>query len=164
QQMEPLLKRILSDDALKQMAEPTFGLVPPTPVKQGASYTKQSKLNLGPIGSYETTFTYTYEGKDEKGLEKLKVGTALTYTAPPPQETGEGLPFKIKEAKLTTKEGSGEVRFDAAKGRLESSTVKLVLEGNMIIEIGGQSTPVDLRQEQTTTVKTSDQNFVKKPA
>src|SRR5262249_25035600 len=87
QQMEPLLKRILSDDALKQMAEPTFGLVPPTPVKQGASYTKQSKLNLGPIGSYDTEFTYTYEGKDEKGLEKLKVGTALTYTPPPQTET-----------------------------------------------------------------------------
>ena len=93
------------------------------------------------------TFTYTYEGKDEKQMDKLKVGTALTYSPPAATEPTEGLPFKIKEAKLTTKEGTGDVRFDSVKGRLDSSTMKLVLEGTLTIEIGGMATPVDLKQE-----------------
>jgi hypothetical protein len=161
QTMEPLLKRILNEDALKQMADPTFGIVPNKPVAKGESWTRDSKLSLGPIGSYKNTYKYTYEGQDDKNkdLAKVKVDTTLTYE--PPTDPGEGLPFRIKEAKLTSKDASGDVRFDVKKGRLEESNLKLKLEGDLTIEIGGMASKVELKQSQTTKVTTSDSPQIK---
>ena len=151
-QMEPLLKSILSKDALIQMAEPTWGAFPTTAVKKGVPWKKTSKLDLGPIGTYETTYTYTYEGPD-KGGEKVKIDAALTYTAPTEKA---GLPFQIKKASLTSKEATGSALFDKAKGRFESSTMKMKLEGTLMIEVGGMETEVILTQDQSATVRTLD--------
>jgi len=162
QQMEPLLKRILSEEALKQMADPTFGLVPPHPVAKGETWTRASTLSLGPIGSYKGTYKYTYEGPDDKNkdLARIKIETTLAYEKP----TGdaEGLPFRIKEANLTSKNAKGSALFDTKKGRLEKSEHSLDLEGNLDIEIGGMATKVDLKQTQSTTVNTSDTPQIKK--
>src|SRR5262249_6622580 len=105
-QMEPLLKKILSDDALKQMADPTFGVVPNGEVTKGQTWTKTSDLNLGPIGSYTNTYKYTYEGK-ENGLDKIKVETTLAYKTP--TDSDQGLPFKIKSANLASKDAGGTI-------------------------------------------------------
>jgi hypothetical protein len=158
-QMEPLLKSILSKEALIQMAEPTWGAFPTTAVSKNKPWTKKSTLDLGPIGTYETTYTYTYEGPD-KGGEKVKVDAALTYAAP--KDKG-GLPFQIKEATLKSKEGTGFAIFDKKQGRFESSTMKMKLEGVLKIEVGGMETTVELSQEQTATVRTTDQDLTKQP-
>lgn len=158
-QMEPLLKKILSEDALKQMADPTFGVVPGKEVTKGEAWNKDSSLNLGPIGSYDSKYKYTYEGKDGD-LQKVKVDTTLTYKTP--TESGEGLPFRIKSATLTSKDAGGTIFFNPAKGRLEKSNLSLKLEGSLDIEIGGTTTKVDLKQEQTTVVATSDTSPIKK--
>jgi hypothetical protein len=157
-QMEPLLKQILSDDALKQMADPAFAALPSKPVKKGDTWERQSKLNMGPIGTYDTTYKYTYEGKEGK-LDKIKVDTVLNYKAPETSATSQ-LPFKIKAAKLETKNATGTILFDNEKGRLDKSDMKLTLDGKLTIEIGGMATEVDLNQEQQTNVKTSDTNPV----
>ena len=59
-----------------------FAAIPPKPVKKG-DHTQEKKLvlNMGPVGSYDTTNTYTYDGKDGK-LDKIKVDTKLKYSAP----------------------------------------------------------------------------------
>ena len=162
--MEGLLKKILNEDALKQMADPTFGIVPGKPVAKGDTWTRESTINLGPIGSYKGVYKYTLEGFDEKNkdLAKIKIETTLTYS--PPTDPGEGLPFKIKEAKLTSKDAKGSATFDIKKGRLEKSEQSLSLTGDLQIEIGGMATKVELNQKQETTVTTSDTNPVKKPA
>jgi hypothetical protein len=67
QTMEPLLKKVLNEEALKQMADPAFGMLPGKPVGKGDSWTRDSKLSLGPIGSYKNTHKYTVE-KIEKGI------------------------------------------------------------------------------------------------
>jgi hypothetical protein len=164
QQMEPLLKKILSEEALKQMADPTFGLLPPKAVAKGETWNRESKLSLGPIGGYKSNLKYTYEGQDDKNkdLAKIKIDTTLTYE--PPTDAGDGLPFKIKEAKLTSKNAKGEVLFDVKKGRLEKSTQSLELEGELNIEIGGMATKVELKQKQDTTISTSETPHVKKPS
>jgi hypothetical protein len=163
QQMEPMLKQILSDDALKQMADPAFSVVPNKPVKPGDSWTRDSKLNMGPIGSYDTSYKYTLAGPDakDKDLEKITVDTTLKYT-PPAEGTATQLPFKIKKADLKSSEAKGTVLFNVAKGRVASSDMGLKLDGKLSIEIGGMTTDVDLSQTQTTTVKTSDENPVAK--
>jgi hypothetical protein len=161
-QMEGLLKQILSDEALKQMADPTFAVVPASgESKKGQTWDKKSTLDMGPIGKYENTYKYTDEGKD-KDKVKIKVETTLTYTAPDEKSMGGGLPFKIKSADLKSKDAGGTITFDVEKGRVDESNMKVQLSGKLNIEIGGQNTAVDLDQTQTTTVKTTDNNPIKK--
>ncbi len=165
QQMEPLLKQILSDDALKQMADPAFAIVPGKPVKKGDTWERTSKLNMGPIGTYDTTYKYTYDGPDakDKNLAAIKVDTTLKYS-PPGAGAGTGLPFKILSADLKSKDGTGTALFDTQKGRLASLNLGLKLEGKLTIDIGGMNSEVQLNQEQTTQVKTSDESPITKPA
>jgi hypothetical protein len=157
-QMEPLLKSILSKDALTQMAEPTWAALPTQAVNKGDTWPKSSTLDLGPIGKYMTEYKYTYEGQ-EKGLDKIKIDAKLTYSAP--QDKG-GLPFVIKEAELVSKEGTGYAYFDRKEGRFDSSTMKMKLDGTLKIEVGGMETAVELNQDQTATVKSSSTNPVGK--
>ena len=70
-QMDAILRQILGDDALKQMAEPAFAAIPNKPVKKDETWEKKQTLNMGPIGTYETVNKYTYEGKDGK-LDKME--------------------------------------------------------------------------------------------
>src|SRR5262249_14170996 len=146
----------------KQMADPTFGMVPKAQVTKGETWTRTAEQNLGPIGSYTNTYKYSYQGPDEKNkdLELIKVETTLTYKTP--SEIAEGLPFRIKSANLTSKDGGGTITFDTKKGRMERSDLKLKLEGDIQVEIGGMTTKVDLKQEQTTTVQTSDTSLLGK--
>jgi hypothetical protein len=158
-QMEPLLKKILNDDALKQMADPTFGVIPNKEVTKGEKWTKTTELNLGPIGGYTSTQNITYEGPDEKNpnFHKLKVETKLEYKTPGDADSG-ALPFKIKSASLKAESPSGTILFDANAGRIAESDLKLQLNGSLDIEIGGTTTKVDLKQEQSTYVKGHDTN------
>jgi len=156
--MEALLKQILSEDALKEMANPTFAAIPNKEVKKGDTWDKTSKLEMGPIGRYENTYKYTFDGPDKDKKQKITVKTELKYTPPGNDASGGGLPFKIKSADLTSKDAGGTILFDAEKGRVEKSDMKVQLTGKLSIEIGGQATAVDLDQTQTTTVTTSDTN------
>ncbi len=156
--MEALLKQILSEEALKEMADPTFAAIPNKDVKKDDKWDKTSKLDMGPIGKYENTYHYTFEGPDKDKKQKIKVATDLKYTAPGESAAGGGLPFKIKSADLTSKDAGGSILFDADKGRVEESNMSVTLTGKLSIEIGGQATAVDLDQKQTTKVTTSDTN------
>jgi hypothetical protein len=160
-QMKPLLDQILSEDALKEMAEPTFAVVATHPVAKGETWTRKSTLNMGPIGKYENEYKYTYDGKDGK-LDKIKVETTVKYTPPGEAAGVGGLPFKIKSADLKSTNASGTITFDADKGRVEKSDMSLDLKGELSIEIGGQTTKVELNQTQRTNVESSDDDPLKK--
>jgi hypothetical protein len=161
-QMESLLKQILSEDALKEMADPTFAAIPNKEVKKDATWDKTSKLNMGPIGTYENTYKYTFEGKNKDGKTTIKVDTTLKYTPPADNTPSGGLPFKIKSATLASKNAGGTITFDPDKGRVEESTMNVEMSGDLNIEIGGQTTAVKLDQTQKTTVKTTSENPIPK--
>ena len=163
QQMETLLKQILNEETLKEMAGPTFASLPDKEVKPGDSWESPPiKLDMGPIGRYDVGYKYTYEGKGkDKGTEnfdKIKVETTLKYTEP--GENVGGLPFKIKKAELQPTKSSGVIYFDNAKGRMESSESEMELKGKLSIEIAGMITTVDLTQTQKTIIKNMDKNPV----
>jgi hypothetical protein len=165
-QMKPLLDTILSQDALKEMAEPIFAVIPTKPVAKGEKWTKTTRLDMGPIGKYENTYSYTYEGTEgtgDKQLQRIKVDTKLDYKAPGDIAGQGGLPFKIKSAKLTSSNPEGVVKFNEKKGRVEESKTKLELKGELSIEIGGQTTKVELSQNQESTVTTMDEDPTAKP-
>jgi len=160
-QLDALLKQILSEDALKQMADPTFAAIPAKKelrdkgVKKGDTWENVSKLDMGPIGTYTTTSKYTVKDVDKK-LATLDVSTSLNYDAPTAKSGA--LPFEITKGKLTGKDGKGTVVFDMEKGYIKSSTMELTLNGTLTITIAGQPTEVTLDQTQKSTLTTYDKN------
>jgi hypothetical protein len=160
-QMKPLLEQILSEKALKEMAEPTFAVVPTKPVAPKDTWTRTSTLDMGPIGKYDNEYKYTYEGREAK-QDKITVDTTLKYTPPGEVAGVGGLPFKIKSADLKSTNAKGTILFSEEKGRVEKSNMSLDLDGKLSIEIGGQTTEVKLTQTQKTEVETSDKSFVEK--
>ena len=157
-QIEGLLKQILSDNAMKEMANPTFAALPPRgKARPGQSWSRDTKLDLGPIGQYDETSEYTYKGK-EGTLDRIDVKINLKYTPPVANNAANALPFRIITADLKCKDATGYILFNPRKGRIEKSEMNLVLDGKLSIEIGGQITEVLLKQTQKTTVETSDRN------
>ena len=159
-QLQPLLKSILSDEAIKQMTEPTWGAIPTKAVKVGDTWPKELVLNLGGIGTYKTKYTYTVDSDDAKEA-KISIKADLTYEKPADKKS---LPFKINDAKLSSTEGTGSAIFNKEKGRIESCKMEMKLEGTLNIEISGMSANVDLTQSQVSTVKTSDTDPTPAPA
>jgi Family of unknown function (DUF6263) len=152
--IKTLLDTIMSKDALTKMAEPTWWAVPSKAVSKGDTWTKTSELNLGPIGKYDTKFTFTYEGPVQTKQDKIKIDADLKYTQPSKDSTG--LPFTIKSAKLESKNGTGEAFFDRAAGRIDSSKLTMKLEGTLTIEVGNMATEISLNQDQTSTTRTAN--------
>lgn len=166
-QLEQLLNKILGEESLKQMADPTFGMVPKEKKKVGDKWERKVKLTLGPLGSYENTYIFTYK-KLTGDVAEIDVAVALAYTAPTADTAGETLPFKIKEGKLAVDadpkaKNGGTISFNTKTGRIDSSEISVKLTGNLKLEIAGSVTDVTLTQEQTTSVKTQDKTFVAEP-
>lgn len=164
-QMESLLKKILTDEAMKEMTDPSAGITPNPPAEQsvGGTWEKKATLSLGPIGSYERTFKYTYKGKDpeKKDLDRVEVEPKLVYKAP--TDNAEGLLFRIKGGNLETiNPKPGVIRFDPKAGRVVESEIGVTMKGNLDVSIGTTDTKVELYQEQKTTTKTSDTSFLPK--
>ena len=159
-QMDTLLKRIMTDDALKQMCDPTLGLIPDSPKKPGDTWKKESTLNLGPIGSYTVVYNFKFVGAD-KDMDKIEVDTLLTYNAP--KENPEGLLFRIKEGKLTSENPTkGVILYDPKTQRIASAEISIKLKGELTVTIGGTDTKVELVQDQKTVLKTGDATFINK--
>jgi hypothetical protein len=160
-QLEQLLNKILGEDALKQMADPTFGVVPKEPKKQGDKWSKTVKLSLGPLGTYDNTYNFTYT-KQTGDVAEIDVAVDLKYTPPGADQGGETLPFKIKGGKIEQvkdeKSNKGKVLFNTKTGRIDSSDISVKMTGSLTLDIGGTQTEVTLTQDQKTEVKTFDKS------
>lgn len=154
-QMKPLIDTVLSEEAVKEMVDASFGLLM-GPARPGDSWIKRRQLDMGPIGIYQNILRCTYEGTEDK-LDKISLKITTKYLSSPEQHGVGGLPFRIHKANLSGN-GTGFLYFDCAKGRLASSVMSVTLGGTVVVEIGGQKTPVDLLQTQQTTVRTMDAN------
>ncbi|HZZ82250.1 MAG TPA: hypothetical protein VFE62_27375 [Gemmataceae bacterium] len=152
-QMKNLLNAILSDKALQKMAEPTWWAYPPDGVVPAdKKWEAKTSLELGPIGTYNTTFDFTYKGDNKIGIK-----SNLTYTAPAASDKA-GLPFVIESATLSSKSGEGEAVYDPKAGRFSSTSLKMDIKGDLKIAVGNQTTTVELTQKQETSSIISDTN------
>ena len=156
-QMQPLLEKILSEKALMAMAEPTWAAFPPKGNIKEKSWERKSELDLGPIGIYNTTFTYTPEAAKKDGDDVIGVKSTLTYKAP---TDPKGLPFVIKKGELSSTDGKGTVVFNRKNGRIEKSDMTMNLSGKLTIEVGGMETTVEITQVQTASLVSSNTNPV----
>jgi hypothetical protein len=166
-QMKQLLTSILSDEQLKMMSEPAFTLVPDKghKVKPGEKWARTGKMTLGPIGSYEATYDYTFDGPEKKQVEgkdatlqKIGMKTSLKYSPPDKNAAGSLSFFKINSGDLQTTEATGTIYFDAENGRVASSEMSVGLKGKLNVSVSDQAADVELEQTQKTYTSTSDKN------
>jgi len=156
-QMDALLNKILTDDSMKQMLDPSLGLTPDQPQAIGGTWERKTPLNLGAIGTYDVTYKFKYVGK-EGDNDKVEVTTSLTFT--PPKET-EGIVFKIKSGTLTaTNKSPGVILYNTKAGRIQSAKITVDIGGDLVVTIGGTDTNVRLDQNQTTTIETKDTSLL----
>jgi hypothetical protein len=162
-QMEQLLKKILSDEALKEMSDPLGGLTPPAEKAVNETWEKKANLPLGPIGSYDRTLKFTYKGKDatQKELDRVEADVNLVYKAPT-MDT-DGLLFRIKGGNLGIDDKNkkpAEYLFDAKAGRLVSSKLNVVMTGKLNVSIGTTETEVELYQTQATSIESAEKSLL----
>jgi Family of unknown function (DUF6263) len=153
EQLKPLLESILNKEALKQMSNPTFAAFPRTDeeFKKG-EWNYDVTLNMGPIGNYNTHYTYKINSKDKN---KIDVSGTMDYS-PPKSDALSGLPFQIKKGDLKAEKITGTITLDPKGGRIADSTMQMDLSGTLDIDIAGMVTTVNLTQKQSSTVKTLD--------
>lgn len=159
-QMDALLKKVMTEDALREMVDPTANLFPDVPKKVGDTWEKKTTLNLGPIGSYELVYKLKFAAV-EKDKDKIEVETVVNYTAP--KENPDGLLFRIKDgSKLTSNpDGSkGYFLYDPKAKRIDSAEINITLKGDLTVVIGGTDTRVELTQVQKTAISTQDTSYV----
>ena len=163
-QMDAILKSIMTDEAVKQMCDPTFGMTPDSPKKPGDKWKKESTYNLGPIGTYVVTYNFTYVGQEkDKDLDKIEVETTLVYTAPKADAGPGGLLFKIKDGKLESQPTrKGVILYNPKLQRIESADIEIKLKGELTVTIGNTDTKVELLQTQTTKLQTSENSLLPK--
>ncbi len=166
QQMEALLKKVLTAEALKEMSDPLAGLTPggDKPEKgAGDKWTKTTPLKLGPIGDYERAYTFEYKGKDKEKPELDRVEVKATLTYKPPSGDADGLLFRIKSGDLTTQNPkAGYYLYDPKTGYLAKTELAVTMSGTLVVAIGQTDTSVQLFQTQTTTVETKGETFLPK--
>lgn len=162
--IESVLKRVLTEEAVKEMTDPAAGLTPAAEQAVGGTWERKGVLNLGPIGSYERTYTYSYKGKDpeKKDLDRVEVKSVVAFK--PTAEAGEGLPFKVKGGNFTTKDVKdakpGVILYNPKTGRVESVRLQQVLTGDLELTVANSDTKVALYQDQRVEVDTSDTSLL----
>jgi RNA polymerase sigma factor (sigma-70 family) len=152
-QYKVLLQNVLSSEALEGTIRSLFRGTPPRAVAPGDSWTETTKQGAASLNSFTSRDRFTFEGKDQ-ALERIKLEGTLNFE--PPAKTDPKLPFTVKEANLTRNGTTGLLWFDRQRGRLDHFESTTKIEGELTIEIGGQSTKVDLRQSQRTTIRMTD--------
>jgi hypothetical protein len=157
--MEDALKQIMSDDAVKSMCDPTFGLLPDCPKRPGETWTTTRTLQLGPIGSYTITYHSTYLGI-ANNMDIIRLVPQITYMAPNEKDNGSKL-LKIKEGKLASDStDKGIVLYDPQLHRIDAAKFSMTLKGDLTVTIGMNDTQVELMQTQKTTIKTSHHSLI----
>lgn len=159
-QARQTLADILNEDVFKQTIAEMFTQMPGSPVAGGSTWTRKSKVAMGPIGDLATASTYKYEGKHtlgERPVERITFSAEAKFT--PPGDRPGNLPFKVTGGDLKSKEFKGTLYFDADLGRLAETSMTMSLAGDLTFNIQGMELAVTLKQKQTITSKVSSKEL-----
>ena len=151
------LAAMLPEEVLKTAVEDLFGSVPGRAVKAGETWTRKTRLPMGPIGDFAVAATYKYTGPADGG-EKITLAADMTYTAP--KGDGAGLPFQITKGELKADQFTGTVHFDAKAGRLRTSEAATKVNGKLTFRAMGTDVEVEIAQDMKLTSKVTDKNPV----
>lgn len=152
-----VLTSLIDKDGWKELTKATL-FTPQKPLAEGSSWEQPITHSWGDLGSWQGQTAYEYKGPSE-GLDSIGYTHDLIYH-PPAAGAGNNLPFRIASPAFRTKAAQGMLRFDGDKGRLSSMDENFQVQGQMMIEIAGQSLPMELEETQHFQLELLD----KKPA
>ncbi len=174
---DDLVKKVVGDDAAarkvfqaimpeeysKRSAAEAFAFLPDKPVKTADNWERKLETSLGPLGSFSSKRTYTYEGRETaegKDLEKITFTAATTYNPPTPPKSGEppAFAFQVDKGDLKVEDYKGTVWFDAAAGRLARSEWSMRVRGTVVITVSGTKIDTEAQQDQTVKIRLLDKN------
>lgn len=123
------------------------------PVKPGDQWEVPFDVELTKIGKIKGTITCTYEGPDKVGDRKTaRIGVVNNISIEMNIDQGTA---KVTGT-LSTTSSSGTVQFDPEAGRIVSRKQTSGTSGQLSVEVGGMTIPVDNQQEMTETVELLD--------
>jgi len=145
------MKTVLSDDAIQQLVETSFGGLPRGTIQPGEDWSLISKFGLIPVEDCPLTSRFTYAGLEGK-LDKITIRVEGNPKEKHLLRTKDG----NARIELQRLEGTGMHLFDRMKGRSVSSERNLMFEGKYIQMVGGKESERDISQTQKTTIKTTE--------
>lgn len=116
----------VSGNQLEQTFKQSGLRLPQKEVAKGDSWDQDIEMEL-PFGTMKIRTTYTYQGKNEDGLDKIDAKMDVNLEAKADSQM---------QVKATSKEASGTYLFDNEAGKLTRSEIKQILD----IEIVGLAT------------------------
>ncbi len=146
------VKLALNEDTLKVAVEELFNPGPGKPVAAGDKWTRETKLPLGPLGSFLLNARYTLDSLDG-ATAKVSYDGDGTFT---PGKGGAGLPAEIVKGDLKADKYTGTLTFDTAAGRLRASTQEVNLGGALTLSANGMEIELTLKQQQKGTSTVTD--------
>ncbi len=146
---------MISEDTLKTGVSDLFGLTPAKAVKVGDTWTKDTKLAMGPVGDFKMTAEYKYAAAAAAG-DKVTWTAKATYSAP--KAGGDG-PFTITKGSLKSDKFEGDFVFDSKAGRMKSATTRVHFAGKLTVSVMDMEIEMALDQNLTTTTTLSDKNL-----
>jgi hypothetical protein len=130
---------MFTEDGLKAVVAQLGVPVPEEAVKKGSTWDHTMEVKT-PFGVTKEMNTYTYQGQDDKKLEKFDVNS---------EHAVEPAPEALFEVKLKAQESKGTIYFDNAVGRVTELQAKQKLS----MELNIMGNVIEQDQETTVTVK-----------
>lgn len=134
---------LLDADGWKELAGLTF-FQPGRPLVAGATWTRPLVHSWGPLGNWTGRTRYTAAGRRD-GADRIDYAHELTFRPPP---AGGGLPFRVVRADFAAPAAGGVIRYDAARGRVESAEETFRVRGAVTVAAGGVETTAGVEEVQ----------------
>jgi len=134
---------LLDADGWKELAGLTF-FQPGRPLAAGETWFRPLVHSWGPLGSWAGRTRYTAAGRRD-GAERIDYAHELTYRPP---AAGGGLPFRVVRADFSAPTAGGVIRYDAARGRVESAEETFRVRGAVTVAVGGVETAAGVEEVQ----------------
>lgn len=146
--VEKVLRVVVSEEALRDGLEDTFGFLPPKPVKPGDKWKRESIDPAPPFGSFKVATEYSYDGATND-QHKISFTTKMTYRPP----SADPELFRIVKGGLKADEGKGTFLFDGNQGRMIRGEKTTHFKGDLVLESMGQQTPLEFTSDNTLTLR-----------
>lgn len=149
-----VIKAASSEENVKVTVEDLFNPGPGKPVKAGDKWTRDTKMPLGPLGTFSLAARYTLDSLDG-ATAKVVYDADATFTA---GKGGDGLPFQITKGELKADKYDGTLSFDTAAGRLKDTSQSVKLGGSLTVSAMGNEIELTFKQELKATSTVTDKD------
>ncbi len=128
----------------------SFVILGEKPVSPGDQWEVPFDFELEGVGKAKGKIVYTYEANDKVGERKtVRIGMAPDISIELKVEAGGA---KVTGT-IASNGSSGSVQFDPEAGRVLTSKRSLTMSGQVMVEAGGQTIPVDTQSEDTFKIE-----------